>query len=101
MDRAEAMAAGGEVLLARWLDVTLTSGLHLPEDESEETRDVLLAGARTALEELAPEGAGIGARIQAVQFLCAHAAAWTGRPAPTRASCPSPRATAPSASPAR
>ena len=75
MDRADAMAAGGEVLLARWLDVTLTSGLRLPDDESEETRDLLLAGARAALAELAPEAAGIGARIQAVQFLCAHAAA--------------------------
>jgi len=81
MDRAQAMAAGGEVLLARWLDVTLTSGLRLPEDESEETRDLLLAGARAALAELAPEEAGIGARIQAVQFLCAHAAAmdWQAR----------------------
>ena len=81
MDRAQALAAGGEVLLARWLDVTLTAGLRLPEDESEETRELLLAGARAALAELAPEGAGIGERIQAVQFLCANAAAmdWQAR----------------------
>jgi hypothetical protein len=45
------MAAGGEVLLlAGWLDVTLTTDLRLAEDESEETREALPAGARVALE---------------------------------------------------
>jgi hypothetical protein len=75
MDPYQVIAEGGEALIAGWLGVTLTAGLRLPEDESEERRDFLLEGAKAALRELAPVGAWLGERIQAVQFLCAHAAA--------------------------
>jgi hypothetical protein len=75
MDPYQVVAEGGEALIAGWLSVTLTAGLRLPEDEPEERRDFLLAGAKAALEQLAPAGAWIGERLQAVQFLCAHAAA--------------------------
>jgi hypothetical protein len=61
--------------------VTLTAGLCLPEDEPAERRAFLLEGAKAALEELAPAGAWLGERLQAVQFLCAHSAAmhWQAR----------------------
>jgi hypothetical protein len=66
------VAEGGEALIAGWLSVTLTAGLRLPEDEPEERREFLLAGAKAALEQLAPAGAWLGERLQAVQSLCAH-----------------------------
>ena len=75
MDPEQVLAEGGEALIDGWLSATLSAGLRLPEDESEERRDILLAGAKAALDELAPAGAWLGERIQAVQFLCAHAAA--------------------------
>ncbi len=75
MDPYQVIAEGGEALIAGWLGVTLSAGLRLPEDESEDRREFLLAGAKAALEQLAPAGAWLGERIQAVQFLCAHSAA--------------------------
>jgi len=75
MDPEQVLAEGGEALIAGWLNATLTAGLHLPEDEPEARREFLLAGAKAALRELAPAGAWLGERMQAVQFLCAHAAA--------------------------
>ncbi len=75
MDPYKIVAEGGEALIAGWLGVTLTAGLRLPEDESEDRREFLLAGAKAALEQLAPAGAWLGERLQAVQFLCAHSAA--------------------------
>jgi len=71
----QVIAEGGEALIAGWLGVTLAAGLRLPEDESEDRREFLLAGAKAALEQLAPAGAWLGERLQAVQFLCAHSAA--------------------------
>ncbi|MDH3968012.1 MAG: hypothetical protein OEU56_13410 [Rhodospirillales bacterium] len=81
MDPYQVIAEGGEALIAGWLGVTLSAGLRLPEDESEDRREFLLAGAKAALEQLAPAGAWLGERLQAVQFLCAHAAAmdWQGQ----------------------
>ena len=81
MDPYQVIAEGGEALIAGWLGVTLTAGLRLPEDESEDRREFLLAGAKAALEQLAPAGAWLGERLQAVQFLCAHSAAmdWQGQ----------------------
>ena len=75
MDPEQVLAEGGEALIAGWLNATLTAGLRLPEDEPEARREFLLEGARAALRELAPAGAWLGERMQAVQFLCAHAAA--------------------------
>ncbi len=75
MDPYQVIAEGGEALIAGWLGVTLTAGLRLPEAESEERGEFLLAGAKAALEQLAPAGAWLGERLQAVQFLCAHSAA--------------------------
>ena len=95
MDPYQVIAEGGEALIAGWLGVTLSAGLRLPEDlpspkrssgsaqagESEDRREFLLAGAKAALEQLAPAGAWLGERIQVVQFLCAHTAAmdWQGQ----------------------
>ncbi len=81
MDSFQVIAEGGETLIAGWLSVTLSAGLRLPEDESEERRQFLLEGAKAALEQLAPAGAWLGERLQAVQFLCAHSAAmdWQGQ----------------------
>jgi hypothetical protein len=81
MDPYELIGQGGEALIAGWLSLTLVNGLRLPEDESEEHRQLFLQGAKAALEQLAPAGAWIGERIQAVQFLCAHGAAmdWLGQ----------------------
>jgi hypothetical protein len=81
MDPYELIAQGGDALIAGWLSLTLVNGLQLPEDESEEHQQLFLQGAKAALEQLAPAGAWIGERIQAVQFLCAHSAAmeWLGQ----------------------
>jgi hypothetical protein len=81
MDPYELIAEGGDALIAGWLSLTLVNGLRLPEDESEEDQQLFLQGAKAALEHLAPAGAWIGERIQAVQFLCAHATAmdWLGQ----------------------
>ena len=75
MDPEQVLAEGGEALIAGWLNATLTAGLRLPEDVPEARREFLLEGAKAALRELAPAGAWLGERMQAVQFLCAHAAA--------------------------
>ncbi|MDH3595024.1 MAG: hypothetical protein OEU09_08365 [Rhodospirillales bacterium] len=89
MDPYQVIAEGGEALIAGWLGVTLSAGLRLPENlpspkrssgsaqagESEDRREFLLAGAKAALEQLAPASAWLGERLQAVQFLCSHAAA--------------------------
>ena len=69
MDPEQVLAEGGEALIAGWLNATLTAGLRLPEDESEERREFLLAGANAALRELAPAGAWLGERIQAIPSL--------------------------------
>ncbi|MDH3595094.1 MAG: hypothetical protein OEU09_02530 [Rhodospirillales bacterium] len=81
MDPYELIAQGGDALIAGWLSLTLVNGLRLPEDESEEHQQLFLQGAKAALEQLAPAGAWIGERIQAVQFLCVHGAAmdWLGQ----------------------
>ncbi|MDH3793388.1 MAG: hypothetical protein OEU25_15875 [Rhodospirillales bacterium] len=65
--------------VANWLDGLLTRGLCLPEGLTEAHRAREMAGARAAAEGLAGElwgeGAGLEARVQAAQFVCAHAAA--------------------------
>ena len=95
MELQEMAAQGGEALLAGWLSVTLVEGLCVPEDlparsrgsasaeagDSDGSQHFFIQGAKAALAELAPAGAWLGERIQAVQFLCAHSAAmqWLGQ----------------------
>ncbi|MDH3476299.1 MAG: hypothetical protein OEM59_21685 [Rhodospirillales bacterium] len=68
-------------LLEGWLEELLREGLPLPAASDTAARERYLAAARLAAEELAPAGAGIGARLQAVAYLCVQGAAirWQGR----------------------
>jgi len=81
MDLEEAIAAGGEALLGMWFALDLSDSLRQPEDDSEERRELRLAAAKAAVEELAGPDAELGARMQAVQLVCAHASAldWQAR----------------------
>ena len=81
MELQEMIVEGGETLVAGWLSLTLVDGLHVPEEDSDGRQHFFIQGAKAALEQLAPAGAWVGERIQAVQFLCAHSAAmeWLGQ----------------------
>jgi hypothetical protein len=66
--------------VADWLGGLLTRGLALPEGLTVDQRSHQMDGARAAAAELAGahwghESAGIEARVQAAQFVSAHAAA--------------------------
>ena len=74
MDREQAMAAGGEALISGWLDSMLCDSLAFADDETDEEQEYKIAAAREALAQLAPEGAGLAERMQAVQYLCAFQA---------------------------
>ncbi len=68
------MAAGGEALVSGWLDSTLTDSLAFADDETNEEQAYKIAAARGALRQLAPEGASLAERMQAVQYVCAFQA---------------------------
>jgi hypothetical protein len=79
IDPADVLADEG-ARTADWLGGLLVRGLSLPEGLSVDQRDREFAGARTAVSGLAGEvwdtgGPGIAERIQAAQFVSAHAAA--------------------------
>ena len=74
MDRAGAIKAGGGTLLGFWFEETLGESLPLSEDHSNEQRELRIAAAREAVMQLAPEDAGLGARMIALQFVCSHSA---------------------------
>jgi hypothetical protein len=75
LDREGAIAAGGQTLLGFWLEELLMEHLPLSDDLSEEQKELWIRAARLTIEELAPEGTGVGARLQALHFVCAHGAA--------------------------
>ena len=68
------MAVGGEPLISGWLDSMLCESLAFADDETDEERTYKIAAARAALAQLAPEGASLAERMQAVQYLCAFQA---------------------------
>ena len=75
MDLEDAIAAGGEPLIARWLDRALMYALPESEDDDHEQWAFKLAAARAAVEAVAGPEAPVAARMQAVLTVVAHMAA--------------------------
>ena len=75
MDLVDAIAAGGRPLVEGWLDMALMAALPESEDDDQERWQFKLAAARAAVEALAGPDAPVAARMQAVLYVIAHAAA--------------------------
>ncbi len=74
MEAEELVGLEPAAVLGRWLDLSLMESLRISEELSEEERAFRLEAARLAVKEMAPEGSGIEEKMQAVAYVCCHAA---------------------------
>ncbi len=74
MQPEELVGLAPAAVLGRWLDVSLMESLRISEELSEEERAFRLEAARLAVKAMVPEGSGIEEKMQAVAYVCCHAA---------------------------
>ncbi len=75
MELEDAIAAGGEALLDRWLGMALVAALPEAEDDSGEEATFKLMAAKAAVKAIAGADAPLEERMQALLYVVAHAAA--------------------------